>query len=114
MYPIWDTVEKASTFLMSFCDVAIVAATKAVTPPMMAMVARPSGDMVSIGDIRTKRYTPAVTMVAAWINAETGVGPSMASGSQLKRGICALLPVAASSSASTVNVATVGEKVPAT
>ena len=27
-------------------------------------------------------YTPAVTMVAAWIRAETGVGPSMASGSQ--------------------------------
>jgi hypothetical protein len=27
-------------------------------------------------------YAPAVTMVAAWINAETGVGPAMASGSQ--------------------------------
>ena len=27
-------------------------------------------------------YTPAVTMVAAWIRAETGVGPSIASGSQ--------------------------------
>ena len=26
--------------------------------------------------------TPAVTIVAAWINAEIGVGPSMASGSQ--------------------------------
>ena len=25
-------------------------------------------------------YTPAVTMVAAWINALTGVGPSIASG----------------------------------
>ncbi len=27
-------------------------------------------------------YTPAVTMVAAWISADTGVGPSIASGSQ--------------------------------
>ena len=27
-------------------------------------------------------YTPAVTIVAAWIRAETGVGPSIASGSQ--------------------------------
>ena len=27
-------------------------------------------------------YTPAVTMVAAWISAETGVGPAIASGSQ--------------------------------
>ena len=52
-------------------------------------------------------------MVAAWINAETGVGPSIASGSQLKSGICALLPVAANNSASTVRVATVGDKVPA-
>jgi hypothetical protein len=29
--------------------------------------------------------TPAVTMVAAWISAETGVGPSIASGSQVCR-----------------------------
>ena len=27
--------------------------------------------------------TPAVTIVAAWISAETGVGPSIASGSQV-------------------------------
>ena len=38
--------------------------------------------------------TPAVTMVAAWISAETGVGPSMASGSQVCRPICADLPMA--------------------
>jgi len=39
-------------------------------------------------------YTPAVTMVAAWINAETGVGPAIASGNQTNKGICALLPTA--------------------
>ena len=39
-------------------------------------------------------YTPAVTMVAAWIRAETGVGPSMASGSQTYSGNWADLPVA--------------------
>jgi hypothetical protein len=33
-------------------------------------------------------------MVAAWISALTGVGPSMASGSQTYSGICADLPVA--------------------
>jgi hypothetical protein len=27
-------------------------------------------------------YTPAVTMVAAWMSADTGVGPAIASGSQ--------------------------------
>src|SRR2546423_14194738 len=32
-------------------------------------------------------------MVAAWISAETGVGPCMASGSQMYRGIWADLPV---------------------
>jgi hypothetical protein len=43
---------------------------------------------------RATRYTPAVTIVAAWINAETGVGPAMASGNHTCSGICALLPVA--------------------
>ena len=38
--------------------------------------------------------TPAVTMVAAWIRAETGVGPSIASGSQVCRPSCADLPIA--------------------
>ena len=33
-------------------------------------------------------------MVAAWMSAETGVGPSMASGSHTYSGICALFPVA--------------------
>jgi hypothetical protein len=33
-------------------------------------------------------------MVAAWMRAETGVGPSMASGSQMWSGNCADLPAA--------------------
>jgi hypothetical protein len=33
------------------------------------------------GLVRINKYTPAVTIVAACINAETGVGPSMAMGS---------------------------------
>ena len=37
---------------------------------------------------------PAVTIVAAWINAETGVGPSIASGNQICKPICADLPKA--------------------
>ncbi len=44
-------------------------------------------------------------MVAAWIRAETGVGPSMASGSQLNRGIWADLPAAARNRSSTAAVA---------
>jgi hypothetical protein len=33
-------------------------------------------------------------MVAAWISADTGVGPSIASGNQKYSGSCALLPAA--------------------
>ncbi len=33
-------------------------------------------------------------MVAAWINADTGVGPAIASGNHVYNGICALLPMA--------------------
>ena len=39
-------------------------------------------------------YTPALTMVAAWMSALTGVGPSMASGSHTCSGNWALLPTA--------------------
>ena len=40
------------------------------------------------------KNTPAVTIVAEWIKAETEVGPSIASGSQLWRGNWADLPIA--------------------
>ena len=36
MYPSWETVEYASTFLMSFWARPIVAAKRAVTPPTAA------------------------------------------------------------------------------
>ena len=53
-----------------------------------------TGANSSTGDMRHIRNTPAVTMVAAWIRAETGVGPSIASGSQVCRKSCADLPAA--------------------
>src|SRR3981189_2659061 len=72
----------------------MVAATKAVAAPMMATVNAASGEAWSNGLTRHIRYTPAVTMVAAWIRAETGVGPSMASASQGNNGSWADLPAA--------------------
>ena len=33
--------------------------------------------------MRVIRKTPDVTIVAAWMSADTGVGPSIASGSQM-------------------------------
>ena len=44
--------------------------------------------------MRDTMKMPAVTMVAAWIRAEIGVGPSIESGSQTCSGNCALLPIA--------------------
>ena len=60
----------------------------------MVTTARATSDCSNSGDSRATMNTPAVTMVAAWISAETGVGPSMASGSQVCRPSCADLPIA--------------------
>ena len=46
------------------------------------------------GDMRATMKIPAVTIVAAWISAEMGVGPSIESGSHTCSGNCALLPIA--------------------
>jgi len=40
------------------------------------------------------RKTPAVTIVAACNKADTGVGPSIASGNQICKPICADFPIA--------------------
>ena len=53
-----------------------------------------ASDPSNSGDMRATMKMPAVTMVAAWISAEIGVGPSMESGSHTCRGTCADLPMA--------------------
>src|SRR5437868_10085898 len=85
-------VEYASTFLMSHCLRPIVAAKSAVSVPTTATVMQPVGDIANRKPLRAIRYTPAVTIVAAWMSADTGVGPAMASGSHTYSGSCALLP----------------------
>ena len=44
--------------------------------------------------IRINKYTPAVTIVAACIKAETGVGPSIAIGNQTCKPTWELLAIA--------------------
>src|ERR1035438_3298072 len=66
----------------------------AVVEPMISTVDSAVSDSSNSGDMRATMNMPAVTMVAAWINAEIGVGPSMESGSQMCRGTCADLPMA--------------------
>ena len=50
------------------------------------------------------RKTPAVTIVAACINAETGVGPSIASGNQVCNPNCADFPIAPINNKKQINV----------
>lgn len=51
-------------------------------------------DSSNNGDMRATMKMPAVTIVAAWISAEIGVGPSIESGSHTCSGTCADLPIA--------------------
>ena len=82
------------TRLMSFWTRPTVAAKNAVVAPTMVTTASAFGARSNKGDSRATMNTPAVTMVAAWMRAETGVGPSIASGSQVCSRNCADLPIA--------------------
>src|SRR3954447_4731108 len=98
---------------MSFWAQAMVAAKSAVSTPIHAIAAVSSLLATKmIGLTRAIRYTPAVTIVAAWIRAETGVGPSMASGSQMYSGSWADLPQAPTNSSSPMALSVVWEAAP--
>ena len=66
----------------------------AVVAPMIRMKDSAASDASNSGDSRATMKMPAVTMVAAWISAEIGVGPSIESGSQTCSGTWADLPMA--------------------
>ena len=66
----------------------------AVMAPMIRMKFSAVSDSSNSGDMRDTMKMPAVTIVAAWISAEMGVGPSIESGSQTCSGNCADLPIA--------------------
>src|SRR5438093_10309358 len=51
-------------------------------------------------------------MVAAWISAETGVGPAMASGSHTYKGNCALLPIVPPNNSRAAAVTSIDEALP--
>src|ERR1700744_2179491 len=72
----------------------MVAAKKQVVAPKNITTACAVGASSNKGDSRATMNTPAVTMVAAWISADTGVGPSMASGNQVCSRNWADLPIA--------------------
>src|SRR5579862_7305213 len=66
----------------------------AVVAPITSTNDRAVGEYSNSGDMRATMKMPAVTIVAAWINAEIGVGPSIESGSHTCSGTCADLPIA--------------------
>ena len=66
----------------------------AVIAPITITKPRAVVDNSNNGDMRLTIKMPAVTIVAAWINAEIGVGPSIESGNQTCSGNCADLPIA--------------------
>ena len=84
----------------------MTAANNAVNPPMQVIIVAadtPSRKPSAAGqpavavyrkNNRQSMYTPAATMVAAWMRADTGVGPSIASGNHTCSGNWALLPMA--------------------
>ena len=68
---------------MSVCTSATLAAKNAVNMPTIVIIDSANSEYSYIGEHLTTKKTPAVTIVAAWIKAETGVGPSIASGSHV-------------------------------
>ena len=67
---------------------------KTVNAPKIVTTVNAKGDPSKRGPDLIIKNTPAVTIVAACIKAETGVGPSIASGSQVCNPSCADFPTA--------------------
>ena len=66
----------------------------AVMAPITSTKFSAVSDNSNSGLMRATMKMPAVTIVAAWISAEIGVGPSIESGSHTCSGNWALLPIA--------------------
>lgn len=93
--PSWLDVEKATIFLMSFWVRAQVAVNTVVKAPRHKQIVNARGFFSIKGLIRISKKIPATTIVLECSRAETGVGPSIAAGSQGCRPNWADLPVAA-------------------
>ena len=88
---VWDSVRDqhmigsfANTWAkLHDCSKPTVAAKNAVDAPTTVTTISAVSEYSNMGERRHTMKTPAVTIVAAWIRAETGVGPSIASGNQV-------------------------------
>src|SRR6188508_1385887 len=107
-------VEYATTRLMSVCVRAMVAPSTIVMAPTTATTDIAGGDALYNGASLATMKTPAVTIVAAWMRAEIGVGPSIASGSHTWSGNCADFPTAPMKSRRQITVMVETSKLPPT
>src|SRR5262249_28118378 len=82
------------TRLMSLLTMPSRPMKKAVVAPITSTKDSAASEYSNSGDMRATMKMPAVTMVAAWISAEMGVGPSIESGSHTCSGTWADLPIA--------------------
>ena len=64
-----------------------------MTVPIIAINNPTKGNWLNKGSSLATKKTPAATIVAAWIRADMGVGPSIASGNQTCNGNCADLAI---------------------
>lgn len=88
-------MDKAIIFFRSH---SLIALNPAITIVRQAIIRRAGlnhGTGSRYEKNRIRRKTPAVTSVDECTRAETGVGAAIAAGSQLEKGICALLVMAA-------------------
>jgi hypothetical protein len=65
------------TLFKSFCNIPVVAAKNDVIAPTKVITIKAVGEYSNKGEHLAIIKTPAVTIVAAWIKADTGVGYSL-------------------------------------
>src|SRR5579863_10216 len=82
------------TRLMSLLTTPSRPMKNAVVAPITSTNDSAPSEYSNSGDMRATIKMPAVTMVAAWMSAEMGVGPSIESGSHTCSGTWADLPIA--------------------
>src|SRR6201986_1597848 len=104
MYPSCERVEYAMTRLMSLVTTPSKPMKNAVVAPMTSTNDNAVSDCSNRGDMRATMKMPAVTIVAAWMSAEIGVGPSIESGSQTCNGTCADFAIAPTKRQMQINV----------
>ena len=92
MTPTWLTVDQARSRLRSLWAKASTAARSIVTETESPSTQRGPALTESSGKRPASTTVPAATMVAAWMRALAGVGPSIASASQSWNGTWADLP----------------------